>query len=195
MLLRAALLYVLFVFVILTSGFAVWQSLEVRVRNEKLAEARQTLQLMRGELQAAKDAALSHDRKARIAEHDLSLLQKSQGNGEAPVEDLRAEVAAARQQLSAAETAMTETEARLADEIAAHAALKTKAGELADELAKTKDAVAAAEAKAEAARQSQPQSQIKIEPAPVARIEPPVVTPPATPPAVVVVPVPARAIT
>lgn len=173
MLMRAALLYVLFVFVVLTSGFAFWQSLEVRARDEKLADAGQSLIALRRELQAAKDNALSLDRRARMAEHDLRDFQQSHGSDSASAAALRADLAAARQQLSAAETAVTEAEAVLAAEIAAHAALKSKtadlAAQLAGERAKSEKAVAAAEAaateakaKAEAARQGL----VKIEPQP-----------------------------
>jgi hypothetical protein len=167
MLLRAAVLYVLFVIASLAAGLAVWQSLEVRLRDERLADNTRELAAARTKVQSAIDASLSADRRARIAEHDLQEFRQSRDSETQLIETLRVELAAARQQASVAETAMKETEDRLTAEIAAHAGLKAEAVDAAE---RAQQAVEAANAAAETARQDLAKAQVAVQP--TARIEP-----------------------
>jgi hypothetical protein len=126
MLMRAAVLYVLFVFASMATAIAVWQSGEVKWRNVRLAESAKSEDALRHELQAAKDASLLASRRARLAEQTAEELSQSRSASLQELEIVKANLAAARQQASVAETAMTETEDRLAAEIAAHANLKAE---------------------------------------------------------------------
>jgi hypothetical protein len=124
MLLRAAFLYVFSVVTLVAVGFAVWQSLELSHRDVRLVELTKAISDARARLQTAQAHEQSAERRARIAEQ----ASKAPTPDDAGLDGLRAELAAARQQLSATETAVTETEAKLADEIAAHAELKMRVG-------------------------------------------------------------------
>jgi hypothetical protein len=126
MLMRATILYVLFVFASLATAVAVWQSGEVKWGNARLAESAKSEDLLRHDLQAAQDASRVASRRARLAEQALQELTQSRSAGLQELETVTAKLAAARQQASVAETAMTETEDRLAAEIAAHANLKAE---------------------------------------------------------------------
>ena len=126
MLLRAAALYVLFVLASLAGVIAVWQSWEVRLRDSRLAESLSSEEALQVKLQAAIDTALSAERRARLAENTVEDLQHVQGAGNDNIDAMKANLAAALQQASVAETAMTEAENRLADEIAAHASLRAE---------------------------------------------------------------------
>ena len=126
MLLRAAALYVLFVLASLAGVIAVWQSWEVRLRDSRLAESLNSEEALQVKLQAAIDTALSAERRARLAEHTVEDLQHVKGAGNDEIDAMKANLAAALQQASVAETAMTEAENRLADEIAAHASLRAE---------------------------------------------------------------------
>ena len=126
MLMRAAVLYVLFVFASMATAVALWQSGEVKWRNVRLLESVRTEVDLRHELQAAKDASLLASRRARLAEQAVVELSQSRSARLQELETVKANLAAARQQVSVAETAMTETEDRLAAEIAAHANLKAE---------------------------------------------------------------------
>ena len=159
MLLRAAVLYILFVVATMSGGIAVWQSLEVHATNERLAESSKTLTDARHELQTAVDESLAVARRARIAEHDLELLRQSHSAEAAQLEALRASLAAARQQASVAETAMTEAEDRLVIEIAAHANLKAEAEGVRQQLQHT---VKEAQATAAAPRQDEMATDTKL---------------------------------
>lgn len=185
MLLRAAFLYVLFVAALLSGGFAVWQSLEVRMRDEKIADVSASLLTLRRDLQSAEQTAASMQRRALVAEHDLGAVRQTQGTGAPSIETLRTEVAAAKQQVSAAETAVTETETRLADEIAAHAALKAQAAGMAEALAQAERELVAAEAKAEKAVKDLADAETRMR---AARLVPSVAAPAASPPVVVPAP-------
>jgi hypothetical protein len=167
MLLRAAVLYVLFVIASLAGGVAVWQSLEVRLRDERLADDAKEIASVRTKMQSAMDASLSAERRARIAEHDLQDFTESRGSDSKLVETLQIELAAARQQVSVAETAMKETEDRLAAEVSAHASLRAEA---VDAAARAQRALDAANATAEKARQDLAKAQDAIQP--TARLEP-----------------------
>ncbi len=156
--------------VLLVGGFAVWQVLEVRRRDDRLAEIFGTLASLRGELQSAQVRAASADRRARLVEHDLvEMKRQSQTSDTGAMDALRAEAAAARQQLSVAETAITETENKLSEEIFAHAALKALLGKQ-DALLPSNESGQAALAKQDAG----------VTPAPAPEIEP---TPTAATPA------------
>lgn len=148
MLQRAIFLYGLFVVAVLSTGVAVWQSLETNLREEQLSDATQLLTAARNEARTFKDKAQLAERRVRVLESAEAKQSPSDELASAITAKLRAELAAARQQLAAAETAMRETEDRLAGEIADHAELKAKAQELTDEVAAAGRAIAAAEAKA-----------------------------------------------
>ena len=126
MLLRAAALYVLFVMASLAGGIAVWQTFEVRVRDNRIAESLKSEEALQGRLQLAVDASLSAERRARLAENELADLGQSQTAAKGEIDALKAELAAAQQQVSVAETSMTEAEDRLAAEVAAHANLSAQ---------------------------------------------------------------------
>ena len=178
MLQRAAFLYVLFVFAVIAGGAAVWQALELNVRDRALGDLNKAAATSRREMQIAADTALSAERRARIAEHDLKALQQSIPADAANIETLRAELAAAHQQLATVETAVTETEAQLSAEITAHVALKTKSAEIASTLADAEKKLADVKADAAAAQQKSAAS------VPVSRVEPNTSTPsPAAQPA------------
>lgn len=151
MLQRAIFIYGLFVVAVVSTGAAVWQALETNLREEQLADATQLLTAARNEARAFKE-------KAQVADRRIRVLEAADGSAERAAEDpegsadgdakLHAELAAAKQQLAAAETAIRETEDRLAEEISQHAELKAKAQELMDEVAAAGRTIAAAEAKA-----------------------------------------------
>jgi hypothetical protein len=146
MLMRAGILYVLSVIAVLAGAIAAWQSVEVGLRDDRLAESAKEVTSAQRKLQAAVDASLSADRRARIAEHDFLELQKTRAADTGALDTLRAQLAAARQQTSVAETAMTEAEDKLAAEISANANLKA---EMAEALERAKGAVTAAAAAAQ----------------------------------------------
>lgn len=128
-------------------GAALWQTRALGQRNSIIAELRNFLteaDRAAGVVGLEKHALEVDMQQARAA-------LKNAGDPEA-LEDLRAKLAAAQQQLSAAETAMVETENRLAEEISASAALKRKSEGLAEQLAAAWREVEAAEAKAERAQ-------------------------------------------
>jgi chromosome segregation ATPase len=130
-----------------TGGIAIWQTRELGARDSIIAELRNFL------TEADQAAGV-----ARLEKHALEIeLQKARAERDdverrVAHEALSAELAAVRQQLSAAETAMVETEDRLADEISAHADLKRKADQLADQVAAAAREIEAAEAKVERAQ-------------------------------------------
>lgn len=155
MLQRAIFLYGLFVVAIVSTGAAIWQSLETNLREEQLADASQSLVAARNEARDFKEKALLADRRIRVLEAAAATAPAPE-TPEAPSGDtaaaeseakLRAELAAAKQQLAAAETAIRETEDRLADEIGQHAELKAKAQDLMDEVAAAGRAIGAVDAK------------------------------------------------
>jgi hypothetical protein len=177
MLMRATVLYVLFVFASLAGAIAVWQAAEVRWRNDRLADAAKIEDMLRHKLQAATDAARAASRRARLAEQAVQDLTQSQSANIEEREALKANLAAARQQASVAETAMTETEDKLAAEIAAHANLKaettaafTHANQAA--IVSTASVEAEAEAPAKLASPSVPPSRPPS--VTIGRIEPPI---------------------
>lgn len=130
----------------LSTGAAVWQSLETNLREEQLSEASQLLTAARNEARTFKDKAQLAERQVRALETaKQAAVRDAATNGDAK---LRAELAATKQQLSATETAMRETEDRLAEEIADHADLKAKAQELMDEVAAASRPNSTAESKA-----------------------------------------------
>lgn len=130
----------------LSTGAAVWQSLETNLREEQLSEASQLLTAARNEARTFKDKAHLAERQVRALEAaKQAAVRDAVINGDAK---LRAELAAAKQQLSATETAMQETEDRLAEEIADHAELKAKAQEMMDEVAAASRANSTSEATA-----------------------------------------------
>ena len=146
MLQRSLFISGLFGVAALSTGAAVWQSLETNLREEQLSEASQLLTAARNEARTFKDKAQLAERRVRALEAaKQAAVRDAVTNGDAK---LRAELAAAKQQLSATETAMRETEDRLAEEIADHAELKAKAQELMDEVAAASRANSTADAKA-----------------------------------------------
>lgn len=164
MLLRAGLLYVLFVLLLLAGSFAIWQSLELTVRDRSLSANTHALTAARRDLSLANARTQAADRRARIAEQDASHVQQSSGASASIMEDLKSNLAAAVQQLSASETAITETEQRLTDEISAHAALRHEADAMRQSLEQLKRSAEAAEANAAAALQVQSRVQPVVSP-------------------------------
>lgn len=149
MLQRAIFLYAFFAVAVVSTGAAVWQKLETNLRDEQLSDSARLLVAARSEVRELKERANTAERRVRLLESASPERAADNADASPPdeVEKLRAELAAARQQLSAAETAMQETEDRLASEIADHAALKAKAQELSDEVAATGRNITAIEGK------------------------------------------------
>jgi hypothetical protein len=136
MLMRAAVLYVLFVVASMATAVAVWQTGELRLRDSRLAESIKTEELLQRKLQVAVAQSLSSGRRARLAVSAAEDLRKSRSGENDEIAVLTAKLAAARQQTTVAEIAMTEAEDRLAEEIAAHAKLKAEVATM-QEAAKT----------------------------------------------------------
>lgn len=156
---RAIFLGGLFVVAVVSTGAAVWQSLETNLREEQLSDASRLLETSRDEARAFKDKAQIADRRIKVLEASLAqsaaLVSAQPADASAATDatdaKLRAELAAAKQQLGAAETAIREAEDRLSEEISEHAELKAKAQELMDEVAAGGRAVAATESNATSA--------------------------------------------
>jgi hypothetical protein len=130
MLRRMIFTSVLLLAVMVTGGAALWQTRALSERDSIITELRKFLT----EADQAAGVARLEKHTMEIDVRQARAALKELGEGES-IESLRAELAAARQQLAAAETAMVETEDRLTEEIAAHAALKRKAEGLAEQLA------------------------------------------------------------
>lgn len=151
---RALVLYSLFIVAVLSTGAAVWQALETQRHREQLSYANHLLATARSDARELKEQVVAAQRQVRLLEQRAGQAPASgveaAADGDAdPSTDakLAAELAAARQQLSAAETAIVETEARLADEIAAHAALKASSQALTNDLEEARRAMSAANIK------------------------------------------------
>lgn len=100
---------------------------------------------------AAGDLAVVHIRLVEPAREGAASRAAEAGLSPGEAEELRANLAAARQRLSVAETAAKETEDRLSEEISKRVALEKKNSSLTEDLSAAQKSVDAAEAKAERA--------------------------------------------